>query len=493
MRRTEKKAAPGLQRGFPGGLLTSSPPRAYLYYVAVLVELGASAVSGVGFVLEDSHYFLGGTVLWVVWFVLMFMVTRPTADDWLRPQSRFLHRAAAVIFIILFVVGIAELIGMTGLYPRLIRHERTGGEFVEVLQGLNTVFEYNDSTILVQQASENLLKRDNPYTHANIIKGLIQFDGAPDRVTPLREGRFRDVFPYPALRQLELLYAEAIQDPENPPVELESRFCYPAGAFLLPAPFMATGVDDIRWILAGFALAGIGYALWRIPRGGDKLLFLGGALISLEFWNSVGAGETSMLVFPLLMVAWLSLDRNRWVSLVFMGLAVATKQTAWFVLPFYLILFFKTYGWRQVTAGLGIIGGAFVLLNAPFAIMDFKVWLDSVLSPMADPMFPLGVGIITLVTSGLADIRSTLPFTIMEAVAGVLALVWYYRNCRQYPHVALVLAVLPIFFAWRSLWTYFYYVGLISFAGVLSGASERREEAPTSTTENRGDGSTSIP
>ncbi len=97
MRRTEKKAAPGLRRGFPGGLLTNSPPRAYLYYVAVLVELGASAVSGVGFVLEDSHYFLGGTVLWAVWFVIMFMVTRPTADDWLRPQSKFLHRAAAVI------------------------------------------------------------------------------------------------------------------------------------------------------------------------------------------------------------------------------------------------------------------------------------------------------------------------------------------------------------------------------------------------------------
>lgn len=491
MRTTEKKAAE-TQRGFPGGLLTSSPPRTYLYYVAVFVELGASAVSGVGFVLEDSHYFLGGTVLWAVWFVLMFMVTRPSSDEWLRPQSKFLHRIAAVIFIFLFVVGVAELIGMAGLYPRLIRHERTGGEFVEVLQGLNTVFEYNDSTILVQQASENLLKGDNPYAHANIIEGLIQFEGAPDRVTPLRQGRFADIFPYPALHQLELLFQDAVQDPANPPVELESRFCYPAGAFLLPAPFIAMGMDDLRWILAGFALAGLAYALWRIPRAGNKLLFLGGALISLEFWNSVGAGETSMLVFPLLMVAWLSLDRNRWVSLAFMGLAIATKQTAWFILPFYLIFFLKTYGWRQITAGIGIMVAVFVALNLPFAIADFKLWLDSVISPMADPMFPLGVGIITLVTSGLVDIQSTIPFTIMEAAAGVLALVWYYRNCRKYPHVALVLAVLPIFFAWRSLWTYFYYVGLISFAGVLSGASERREELPVSITEKQANGPASV-
>ena len=471
MRPTEKNAVSTRRSGIPEGLLTGSPPRAYLYYLAVIVELGASAVSGVGFVLEQNYYFLGGTVLWVLWFVVMFLVTRSSSDHWLRPHEKPLHRSAAAIFIFLFLVGVAEFVGMAELYPQFIRHQRTGGDLVEALDGLNTVFEYNDSTILVQQATENLLNGENPYLHANIIEGLLAFNGAPDRVTPLREGRFKDIFPYPALHELELLYQDSIRDPSDPPEELESRFCYPAGAFLLPAPFIALGIDDLRWVLGGFALAGLAFAVWRIPRAGSKLVFLGGAVISLEFWNSIGAGETSMLIFPLLMVAWLSLSHNRWLSLVFMGLAVATKQTAWFILPFYLVLFLKTYGWRRVPAAAGLIVGVFLAVNLPFAVTDFKLWLDSVLSPMLDPMFPLGVGIVTLVTSGLIDVHSSLPFTIMEVAAGILALVWYYRHCREYPHVGLVLAVLPIFFAWRSLWTYFYYVGIIALAGVLNGAA----------------------
>ncbi len=36
-----------------------------------------------------------------------------------------------------------------------------------------------------------------------------------------------------------------------------------------------------------------------------------------------------------------------------------------------------------------------------------------------------------------------------------------------YPHTALVLSVFPLFFAWRSLWGYFFYVDIILLAAVL--------------------------
>jgi hypothetical protein len=34
--------------------------------------------------------------------------------------------------------------------------------------------------------------------------------------------------------------------------------------------------------------------------------------------------------------------------------------------------------------------------------------------------------------------------------------VWYWRICRSYPESAMLLAVIPLFFAWRSLPSYFY-------------------------------------
>ncbi|MCJ7604585.1 MAG: hypothetical protein MUO19_00940 [Dehalococcoidales bacterium] len=451
-----------------------APPRALLYYATVVIQLLASALSGVGFVLETPAYFLGGAGIWVAWFVLVFMMTRPATDGTLGGHVKFFRRGAGTIFIILFVVGIMEVIAMTVLYPVYYENDENPGNFSEVMTGLNKVFEYNDSTILTQQASENLLEGKNPYAHANIVEGLIEYEGAYDRVTPLRAGRFTDIFPYPELAQFEELWEEAILNPAQPPPELESRVSYPAGSFLLPAPFIAVGITDIRIIYAVFAVAGLLYAVWRIP-GRRRLVFIGGVLVSLEFWNSIAAGETSITCFPLLLVAWLSLGRNNWVSAVFMGIAVATKQTAWFVLPFYLIYFFHTAGPGRIPAAFGIITGIFAAFNLPFIVADPGLWLSSVVSPMTDPMFPLGVGIINLVTSGIIDIRSALPFTVMEILGIAAALVWYYRNCPKYPHAGLILAVAPLFLAWRSLWNYFFYVGIIAFAAVMAGDGEEKE------------------
>ena len=67
------------------------------------------------------------------------------------------------------------------------------------------------------------------------------------------------------------------------------------------------------------------------------------------------------------MVAWLALNKNYWLSAICLGLAVATKQTAWFV-SFYLILLFKTQGVKRLLTVLSIIAGVFVVTNLPFAI-----------------------------------------------------------------------------------------------------------------------------
>lgn len=458
----------------PGSRWLDAPPRALLFYAAVVVQLSASALAGIGFVLETPVWFLGGTALWLVWFVMMFLMTRPATDISLKPHQGALRKSAVAIFITLFIVGVMEVIAMTVLFPVFFENDENPGDFSQIMTGLSKVFEYNDATILTQQASENLLDGKNPYAHANIVAGLMKYDGEYDRVTPLRTGRFADDFPYPALSDIEALWEEAVLNPSQPPPELVSRVCYPAGSFLLPAPFIAMGITDIRVIYGIFAIAGMAYAVWRIP-GRRRIIFIGGALISLEFWNSLAAGDTGITCFPLLLVAWLAVNRNNWVSAIFMGLAIATKQTAWFVLPFYLIYFYRMAKPRQLPAVFGIIAGIFTAFNLPFIIADPGLWLSSILSPMTDPMFPLGVGIVNLVTTGVIKLRSSLPFTVLELLGMATALVWYYRNCRKYPHAGLLLAVAPLFLAWRSLWTYFFYAGIITFAAVMTGDNGKKE------------------
>ena len=364
----------------------------------------------------------------------------------------------------------------TAFFPIYLKQAPPQAPFTQLMVGLDHVFQYNDGTALAHQAAENLLAGKNPYSNANIVRALLQFGVPYDRVTPLREGSLRDVFPYPSGEQLKNIWNGAIQDPSRPVPELESRVCYPAGSFLLPAPFFAAGITDIRLVYFLFVIAGLMYAVFVIPPR-KRLVFIGAAIISLELWNSIAGGETGSLVFPLLLIAWLSLDRNLWVSAVCMALAVATKQTAWFFLPFYLILVFRHHGMKKAAYDALIIAGIFGLLNLPFLLMDPGLWFRSVASPVLDPMFPVGGGLVTLVTGGILDIRSASVFTAMELAVWLAGIVWYIAYCRKYPQTGPILAIMPLFFGWRSLWSYFFYAALISLAYIMANENSMLDKS----------------
>ena len=465
----EPPPAASRRRFFPS---IEATPGAFLFFFAIVLELAASAVAGIAFALQISALWIVGTVLWVGWFALIFMVLSPSADRIFRDRLRLLKRGAAGIFVTLFVLGYAEF-GALIFYHVHYNGNTSDSKLLQLVEQLDHGLQYNDGTALCHQATNNLLAGKNPYANGNIITALMSFNGSFDRVTPLRVGRFADVFPYPSQEQLLDLWNVSIKNPTPPPVELVSTLSYPAGSFLLPAPFIAVGVKDMRIVDILFVVAALVYTAWQIPKQ-RRWLFIGVALVSLELWNSIADGETGTLCFALCLVAWVALQRNLWLSAAFMGLAVATKQTAWFLLPFYLILLFRTVPFKKLLYVTAIIAAVFLAMNLPFAVRDPRLWFTSLMSPMTDPMFPLGVGVVTLVTGGVLGIRSSLPFTIAELLVFAIVLVWYYRNCRRYPQFGPILAILPLFFAWRSLWNYFFYSAIMALAGMLASREEEQ-------------------
>jgi hypothetical protein len=114
-----------------------------------------------------------------------------------------------------------------------------------------------------------------------------------------------------------------------------------------------------------------------------------------------------------------------------------------------------------------IIISVFLATNLAFIAMDLDLWFNSVVAPVTDNMFPLGVGIVTIVSGGFVDIQSPLPFAIIEVGIAVAAVIWYFFKCERYPQTGLLLAVLPLFFAWRSLWGYFFYIDIIILAAIM--------------------------
>ena len=95
-------------------------------------------------------------------------------------------------------------------------------------------------------------------------------------------------------------------------------------------------------------------------------------------------------------------------------------------------------------------------------------------------MFPRGIGVVALSIGGAIPHGNSMIYSVLEIAILVVGLVWYYYNCRTYPEVGLVLAVLPFFFAWRSYSIYMSIAGVLVFASVLTthGRSIRRGPSP---------------
>jgi hypothetical protein len=451
-------------------------PRISLFIITIVVKLAASAVSGIAYVFNNSILYILGIMVWLLWFALLFIIALPQADNWLQSRAEQLKRAARKIIIILLAVGLLEFIAMSviGLDTFGIREDNDN--FSEVLNSLESSFNYNDATALCHQAIENFLAGKNPYAESNIVAAMLEYNVPIEKLTPLKRGIFADVFPYPSNEQLEQLQKEIAENPDEIPPELESGLNYPAGCFLIPSIFILMGINDLRIVYIILLVPALLYVIWISPPK-YRLLICVILLTSLELWNSLASGETGFLLFPFLLLGWALLKKKPVASAICIGLAATVKQIAWFFIPFYLILIYKTEGMKKTLQSLSIILLIFISMNVPFIISDPGLWIASIISPMTDK-FPLGVGIVTLVTSGLINIQSPTVFSVIECLVLIAGIIWYYRHCTRYPQAGLLLAVLPLFFAWRSIWPYFFYFDVIIIASII--INEYGNKLPTS-------------
>ncbi|MCL2150038.1 MAG: hypothetical protein FWH51_03790 [Dehalococcoidia bacterium] len=454
--------------------LEDAPPRIQLFFVANLLKLaGAVAIGLASFLNFQSLGALTGPIIFL-WLCSMLAVATPQVDAWLTASRRWLKPAYRLSVTTLAIVMSVEILAVSAVMT-WSAIDRTS--LPPAAQAIKDAFEPSDAIAFNVQAAENLLSGQNPYAHANIITALDASPEAYGEITPLRTGVFADSFPYPTNEELKNLWHGAIANPEVIPPEIESRYNYPAGSFLLLAPFMAIGISDLRLVLLIFLLPILFYAVLRLPSHRRWYLVLG-VLLAVELWNALFDGDTKLLCLLPILAGYLMVPRRLWLSAILMGIAAATRQTAWFFLPFYLILIWQTVGWRPALRSGIIIGAVFLIANAPFIAADPTLWISSVTAPMTSEMFPMGAGIITLVTAWGIPLDWPALFTALEIAALAGGILWYLRHAQRYPHAGLILAVIPLFFAWRSLWSYFYFVDIVLLSVILSQKSFQIAEPP---------------
>ena len=434
------------------------PPRLLLIFFAVLVQIGGEVMSWYAVKTGSASLITLAVVIWLLWFGLVFMLARPSTDSLLRPHRRGIYVAALAVVMLLAMLGLGEIVGI-----HLAGTDAASTN--ELAERLTDSLNYNDATALNHQATQNMIEGVNPYSNSNIVAALNTYDVPVESLTPLRQGSFSDVFPYPTDVQLKAALDNAEATPDKPPAEFESKVSYPAGSFLFQAPFVALGLQDTRvfYFLCAIAMAAV--VLWLAPKNLRPLVIIA-FLTNLVLWNLIGTGTPDILYVLLVFLGWILARRNLLLSAVLIGLAATTKQIAWLFALFYLTWLFRELGWKRTLQSMAVIVGTFVIVNMPFIFDAPQAWLAGILAPIVDPMFPSGDGIVAFSIAGILPPNSSL-FTLIEVAVLIVALIWYYQNCRKYPGTGLLLAVVPLFFAWRSYSCYFYFASLLVFGVVI--------------------------
>ena len=320
---------------------------------------------------------------------------------------------------------------------------------------------HNDAIALNECAARLVLQGRDPYTDLDIFACYQSLGIGPDRTTPLRQGAFANVTIYPNDDQMDKVWDERASG-IGTNEEFVWRPSYPAVSFLALLPVVAFGWDT-NYLYVACLLVAMALVVARAPR--TLRPFFVTALLGAASLTAFTVGGSSDLLYALpLVVAWMYRER-KWAAIPF-GIALATKQIAWFFAPFWIIAVATERGWRAAARDVAIAAGIFVVTNLPFILHDPQAWLAGIATPLVEPMFARGAGLIFLFTNGGLPLQPAVAYSAAEAVAGIICLVVAWRTRRTSPELGAVLAILPLFFAWRSLFSYFFLLPLFAFAGV---------------------------
>lgn len=312
---------------------------------------------------------------------------------------------------------------------------------------------WNDVISFNAANAQAVLNGRNPYTdNANFLPTLIHYSAAPP--TPIQGPIFGYGYQYPLQTRVFAIDRAYLSNPGAyasafDPATLHS---YPALSFLLVIPLIALG-QNILWL---HLLAYLGLFIWlvRLAPEGQRgwVAFAAAAALSIPLNTLMIDTEIICLVF--LLVAWHYRER-RWISAIALGLGCAFKQYCWLFVPFLLLDALLRHGWREALKRGAIVGGVFLTPNLPFIVMNPQAWLTSVFLPISAPLFPQGMGLVTLSLGRLLPGWPPLLYAVAEilALAGAIWLLIRFRN--EFRESVLLLALIPLAFAFRSPPNYF--------------------------------------
>lgn len=266
---------------------------------------------------------------------------------------------------------------------------------------------------------------------------------------------------------------------------IDRLLSYPALHFLVYVPFIALGVNDMRWVTVLFEVATLLLLFVKAPSPLRPVILLP-LFLNPDAWIYFTTGSVTdfLWVLPVVGLA-LALKSGRlgWGGLLF-GLAGAIKQVPWPLAPFLLV-----WAWNYAESGdwrrrLGqaltfFIPGAlvFAIINAPFFLEAPGDWFTGIFYPYIARMMPDGQGLSMLTKTGLLSLPQEF-YTLAMATVEVVLIANYIVYFRRLKWSLWLFPAIVFWVSYRSFQNYFlYWVPLLLLA--LHWAAQESENAGT--------------
>ncbi len=238
----------------------------------------------------------------------------------------------------------------------------------------------------------------------------------------------------------------------------------PPAEFVVSAMLSALSRTVLGWFDERFlyllCLAVCAVLLLRLPLPPEgRLGLFAVVLLNPASWASFVYGEDDVLVLALLLLCVHALYAVRMrTAALWLGLAIASKHTALFMVPPYLVYAWALHddarGWwdRLKATGRGVWPVVVVpaLFVAPFLLWDARDFLDGTIGFLAGTVahsYPIrgqgvyGFGALVLLRSLVASPGAYYPFTLWTAAAVVPLLVAIVLRLRRWPNVGAAFAL----------------------------------------------------
>jgi uncharacterized membrane protein len=329
-----------------------------------------------------------------------------------------------------------------------------------------------DIVSLTDEEATLVLTRHNPYIDSSAYRiALARYPGALG--TPLRGPVFGTGYDMPALSKLVVTQQEYVSSPQRVPGAFDPRtlHSYPALSFLLYVPWLWVGGQNILAVSLMVYWAVFAWLVWLTPIGWRHW----GALVALAAVPTVLASlieSNEIICIALVLLAW-HLRGRRWIAAaVLLGLACAFKQYVWFFVPIFAVEVVRGQGWRAAMRWAIAGMAAFLLPNLPYLLASPHAWLASLGTPMTEPLFAVGIGVVQLSTSHALPFGPPALYALLEAATLVVTLAIAVRSWPRLGDGMLVLALVPLYFAFRSTPNYFAFVPWLALYAVNVRARE---------------------